>query len=169
MASEISKELIAWFKPSTADISEYLEDTVQYVLDSPFEHWKNLAVCWHTKDKEWKKTKSAILDKLNDQRRIVLLQELLKSRGSEACGTVAILVSQSKRAAIPKHLLERLEFASRATGRNFQCCGNTVRLHARHAALGWISLMTHNTSLNLIRYVGASRLVGGRLILRWTS
>lgn len=37
MTSETSKELIAWFQPSTADISEYLEDTVLFL------HQKNMA------------------------------------------------------------------------------------------------------------------------------
>ena len=114
MAAESSKDLVSWFDAPPGEIAEYLDDTVQDVLDSPIEYWQELAAHWASQSKGWKNTASSILDRLDDRRRTILLRELLKTTSVEDCTTVTTLVSQLDCAALPSDLQNEVrDFLSR--------------------------------------------------------
>lgn len=108
MESETSEQMIDWFAAPISDLVEYKDDFVEAVLKSPIEHWEQLAICWYKQNKDWKDNASLILDELDDQRRILLLQELIKSPDRNDVGTAATLISQLDRTSLAASMEEQV-------------------------------------------------------------
>lgn len=107
MPNQTANELIEAFQQPMGELVHHLDDLAEEISESPISYWQVLADQWSTRNEEWKDAVASLFDRIDIQRKIILLKKLVEFNNPADMQEAATLVSQ-----IPESSMGELRMSS---------------------------------------------------------